>query len=156
MGRRRSRGGRSRPPTRRPGVTVALQNLHVQGRFPNFAFELRGGHAGRWVGKLQPREASQTYTIAIDYRLGDVPHVRVLSPTLHPKAPHVYPDGTLCLYWPEKWPWRRAELLAETIIPWAAVWLHYYELWLDTDKWLGPASPHGLVKSPNGDGPRDD
>lgn len=31
-------------------------------------------------------------------------------------------------------------LIAKTILPWTALWLYYYELWLDTGKWLGPSS----------------
>jgi hypothetical protein len=31
-------------------------------------------------------------------------------------------------------------LIATTLIPWTALWLYYYELWLDTGKWLGPSS----------------
>jgi len=31
-------------------------------------------------------------------------------------------------------------LIATTILPWTALWLYYYELWLDTGKWLGPSS----------------
>lgn len=69
-----------------------------------------------------------------------MPIVRVLSPALAPDAPHVYRGGELCLYWPKEWRWYGDELIAETIVPWTASWLFYYELWLDTGKWLGPSS----------------
>ena len=32
------------------------------------------------------------------------------------------------------------QLIANTIIPWTGSWLFFYELWLDTGKWLGPSS----------------
>ena len=51
-----------------------------------------------------------------------------------------YPDGSLCLYWPHEWWWRSDCIIAETIIPWTASWLYFYELWLDTGEWLGPSS----------------
>ena len=31
----------------------------------------------------------------------------------------------------------------ETIIPWTAEWLVFYELWQLTGEWYGAASPHG-------------
>lgn len=37
-------------------------------------------------------------------------------------------------------------MIAETIVPWTALWLLYYELWLETDEWLGPEAPHQAKK----------
>ncbi len=67
--------------------------------------------------------------------------------------PHLYADGSLCLYWPKEWRWSRKAIIAETILPWAANWLLYYELWLDTGEWLGPSShdPHKEPGDPDGD-----
>ena len=31
----------------------------------------------------------------------------------------------------------RKDLISDTIIPWVADWLLYYELWLATGEWLG-------------------
>jgi hypothetical protein len=31
----------------------------------------------------------------------------------------------------------------ETIIPWTAEWLVFYELWKISGKWMGPAALHG-------------
>lgn len=125
---------------------MALQDLHIRGRFPTFARRRNGAHSATWIGKLHPRETSPTYEVAIKYHIGGVPEVRVLSPQLHPCAPHLYEDGTLCLYWPEEWRWGRNAMIAETILPWTALWLYYYELWLDIGEWLGPSSAHGLRK----------
>lgn len=41
--------------------------------------------------------------------------------------------------------WTERACLANTIMPWAAMWLYYYEIWLVTDAWLGPSSPHGMA-----------
>jgi hypothetical protein len=122
-----------------PAISLALQQMHIQHRFPGFSFAWVAGE-GIWRGKLQPRDMSAVYELEIRYRLGNVPQVRVLSPALAPNAPHLYREGTLCLYWPREWVWRGNCLIAETILPWAALWLYYYELWLDTGKWLGPSS----------------
>jgi hypothetical protein len=76
--------------------------------------------------------------------------VRVIRPQVQPDAPHRYPDGSLCLYWFKDWRWGPKSLIHETILPWAALWLFYYELWLDTGKWLGPSShdPHPSLENP--------
>ncbi len=125
------------PPTQR--LNVAVQNLHIQSRFPGFRFHpTRGGAV--WHGVLQPRELSGAYTIELQYQLTTFPKVYVRKPSLVHHAPHVYPDGHLCLYWPREWRWQPNMLIAETILPWTALWLYYYELWLDTGKWLGPSS----------------
>jgi hypothetical protein len=134
MAKRRGR----RPQAVRPR-NLALQHLHIQHRFPTFAWRYHHGMA-LWHGTLQPRLTSPTYHIDIHYRLTSVPKVCVVSPPLAPQAPHLYSDGTLCLYWPVEWQWRSDTLIAETIIPWTAAWLYYYELWLDTGTWLGPSS----------------
>jgi len=116
-----------------------MQDLHVRQRFPGFSYKRVGGEV-TWRGSLQPRATSPAYWVEVKYRVGRVPKVRVLRPSLVAGAPHLYGDGTLCLYWPKEWVWRCHELIAETVIPWAALWLFFYELWLDTGEWLGPSS----------------
>lgn len=49
--------------------------------------------------------------------------------------PHVYDDGTLCLY--ERGEWNDNMFLADTIVPWASEWLAHYEIWLGHGKWYG-------------------
>lgn len=151
MERKRSKRRKHGYPRRSPGISVALQDLHIRGRFPTFTCRLNRGHSATWKGRIQPRETSPAYEVAIKYQIGMVPRVRVCWPPLHPRAPHVYGDGTLCLYWPEEWRWDRSTLIAETILPWTALWLYYYELWLDTGEWLGPSSLHGLRKGQEND-----
>lgn len=91
-------------------------------------------------GYLQPQFTSPRYLVKVVYKLKDIPRVWVVSPTLHRKAVHLYADKHLCLYWPKEWNWRSDQLIANTIIPWTGSWLFFYELWLDTGKWLGPSS----------------
>ena len=122
-------------------VTLAVQDLHIRRQFPGFSSILRNGRAV-WRGKLQPTEVSPVYTVEVRYQLEATPKVRVLSPVLPENAPHLYGDGSLCLYWPEEWRWQQDVILADTILPWTALWLYYYELWLDTGEWLAPSSPH--------------
>jgi hypothetical protein len=120
-------------------LTLALQSFHVRRRYPSFSYQRVGAEAV-WRGVLQPRAISPAYRVEVRYRIDGIPCVRVLWPAIGIEAPHRYSDGTLCLYWHEEWIWHPNELIAETIIPWTALWLYYYELWLDTGEWLGTSS----------------
>ena len=53
------------------------------------------------------------------------------------KVPHLYANSSLCLYYPEYQEWNYRDSWAETLIPWASLWLFYYEIWKDTGTWLG-------------------
>jgi hypothetical protein len=92
-------------------------------------------------GRIQPTEHSRSYRIEIRYAPWDSPEVRVVDPKIEfTKGAHMYHNDTLCLYdWREQ-PWQKNWHLHETIVPWAAEWLLYYELWLLTDKWLGKSA----------------
>ena len=73
--------------------------------------------------------------------------MRVLEPKIETdlKA-HMYRSGNLCLYdWREQ-PWQNAWHIHETIIPWTAEWLLFYEIFLLTGKWLGKAATHPTEK----------
>ncbi|RUW01269.1 hypothetical protein EOA46_33095 [Mesorhizobium sp. M1A.F.Ca.IN.022.05.2.1] len=101
--------------------------------------------SSRWVGRVRAQYC--WYTIEIRYRVGSMPEVRVLAPTLvrlpdneEGALPHVYPpadDPTLCLFDPRTGEWDASMPLAQTIIPWTLDWLSCYELWLMTGKWTG-------------------
>jgi hypothetical protein len=114
--------------------------------FPQFVYSpnRRGGLT--WSGALRPTQESPYYSIQVVHDLGRVPRVFVKSPKLDEEAPHRYPDGSLCLYWPNQWRWSPKEFIAETLMPWAALWLYYYEIWLFCGQWCGPSSPHGIPK----------
>jgi len=53
------------------------------------------------------------------------------------EVPHLYPNGSLCLYYPEYQERDYRDSWAETLIPWTSLWLFYYEIWKDTGNWLG-------------------
>lgn len=87
---------------------------------------------------------SREYEIRIDYRPGDVPKVFVEEPDLVSLAggrrlPHVYQKrpARLCLYLPRAREWSGWMRIDQTIVPWAALWLFYFEEWLDSDEWKG-------------------
>lgn len=93
-------------------------------------------------GELQPTDLSASYTVEVKQHGGRSPEVRVLSPTLCPgrdseAIPHMYSQERLCLYLPGANEWRPKDPIAFTILPWASLWLSFYELWHATGEWLG-------------------
>ena len=63
---------------------------------------------------------------------------------------HIYGDNikqNLCLYRPRKKQWDKSMLLSETAIPWAVEWLYFYEIWVNTGKWLGGGDHPSLKHS---------
>lgn len=98
-------------------------------------------------GNIQPSDTSATYRIDLVYKPWSAPEVRILTPEIKPERHlHFYKDGTLCLYdWREQ-PWQRHWHLTDTVIPWTAEWLLFYELFLLTGKWLGNSAAHGTSK----------
>lgn len=131
---------------RRP-LSLGLQIARMRRQFPGFRY-VRS--EGAWYGDLQPVEGAPHYRVKLSYVPGGVPKVWVQRPELVPEARtlHRYPDGSLCLYYPEDGDWHGGRYLAETIVPWAAEWLFFYEVWLiDPERrWRGPEAPHGSAK----------
>lgn len=101
-----------------------------------------------WIGSLQPSITSPIYTAKIVYRFAGwhskPPEVKIESPKIHSDAPHRYSDGSLCLYFPQDNDWSPSKFIAKTIVPWTALWLAFYEIWLDTDHWYGPEASHNV------------
>ena len=102
-----------------------------------------------WQGTVQPTAISHSYTIRLDYPLGELPKVSLLTPVAQAMAdevmpgriiPHVYSHNhpiQLCVYHPSKREWRRDMPLATTVVPWTIMWLSYFEDWVITDEWSG-------------------
>lgn len=130
-----------RPP--RPREKPVQQVGSVKRAFPQLRWRVTRAGGVEWSGTLQPTAESPHYRLRVLHEPNRVPRVWVVSPQPRPDVPHRYPDKhSLCLYWPKEWRWTPRESLADTIIPWAAFWLYYYELWLVSGEWLGPTSPH--------------
>jgi hypothetical protein len=101
------------------------------------------------VGTLQPSEDSPVYTVKLVILDKAAPKVFVSMPEIRADAPHRYDDGSLCLYDPRTYEghepeWTPADKVADTVLPWAAVWLHLYEIWCETGTWYGPEAPRDL------------
>lgn len=102
---------------------------------------------------VRPTSISREYRLRITYARNGAPMVFVLKPDLPELAnnrslPHVYSEQPtrLCLYLPGAQEWSDGQLIARTILPWAILWLYYFEHWLATDQWEG-GGEHPLNKS---------
>ena len=107
---------------------------------PHFSFQVGRDRTVTWSGTLQPNPSSDCYRIRVVYQRQGYPRVYVVDPALQPNAPHRWPDGSLCLFWPKEWRWSDSESIPSTIIAWAALWLEHYEVWKALKVWLGPSS----------------
>lgn len=98
-------------------------------------------------GRIQPTEQSPSYRVEIHYAPWNSPVVRVIEPRIdYTKGAHMYHNDTLCLFdWREQ-PWKKHWHLHQTIVPWTAEWLVFYELFLLTGKWHGKSAVHGHPK----------
>jgi hypothetical protein len=123
-----------------------VENLLIQERFPFLTTRMVGNKL-ICRGRIQPTATSTTYRIEVCYEPWSAPEVRILEPDIKSESKlHFCKDGTLCLYdWREQ-PWQKRWKLAETVIPWAAEWLLFYEIYLLTGKWVGASSAHGDAK----------
>lgn len=131
------------PRTYRP-LTAAQQYLALQNS------SICSGHGslsrGRvvWEFDAQPTPLSRIYRLRITYRQDDTPQVFVVDPDLIVLAgdrslPHVYRQKPtrLCLYLPGAAEWLPTMRIADTIVPWAILWLFYFEEWLLSSDWKG-------------------
>ena len=102
--------------------------------------------AGRlvWRFRAAPTPLSREYSLCIDYRQGKTPRVFVEEPDLLVLAegrrlPHVYEQKPcrLCLYLPNSGEWGAWMRIDQTIVPWALLWLFYFEEWISSNQWKG-------------------
>ena len=111
-----------------------------------------------WRWEVKPSPLSMTYTIKLVYRLGSFPKVYVVSPkpltlaTGKTSLPHVYDTGEqqICLYYNDEdkeKEWSPDKIIANTIVPWIAEWLYFYEIWLYTGEWTGGGIHGGKIEN---------
>jgi hypothetical protein len=97
-----------------------------------------------WTWRVAPSALGRLYTLRVVFKEGGFPKVFVEQPDLVAlvagrKIPHVYSESPvkLCLYLPGSGEWHGGLLIANTIVPWAALWLYFFEEWLVSDDWKG-------------------
>lgn len=97
-----------------------------------------------WEFEIRPTPLGRIYTMRLKYRRHGTPDVFVVAPDLNSLAegrrlPHVYSNKPvrLCLHYPKHEEWSPGHSIADTIVPWAYLWLAYFEDWLLSDEWKG-------------------
>jgi hypothetical protein len=97
-----------------------------------------------WSFSIAPTPLSRWYGARIEYGQGDSPQVLIDDPDLTVLAdgrrlPHVYQQSPtrLCLFLPGSGEWGAWMRLDQTIVPWTALWLLYFEEWLFSREWAG-------------------
>lgn len=131
-------------------IPLTVQGVRLRTALPGSTFRFERWGSGRskkrrsliWEGLIQPSELSDSYKVRIIYSEATSPKVFVVDPKPSPpagkKLPHIYSDGSLCLYDPKiDGPWNRSWAISDTILPWAAEWLLHYELWKVAGVWTG-------------------
>lgn len=94
-------------------------------------------------GTFSSPKLTTNYEVEIKFNYPSVPRVYIVQPKIlyDPKI-HMYPDNSLCLYYPKDNSYKSSDLLYETIIPWTSEWLIFYELFKFKGKWLGKYKRH--------------
>jgi hypothetical protein len=97
-----------------------------------------------WFWVARPTPISREYKLRLQLARSGYPTVVVEYPNLDELAmgraiPHVYNQkaGRLCLYLPGTGEWRPDKALSNTIIPWASLWLFFFEEWMFSGEWRG-------------------
>ena len=131
-------------------VPIPVQARYLAEEFPNGEVKSQSLRRLKWEMNIVPTPNSSSYRIRIDYTIGASPKIYVVEPAELKKAqgeillPHVFDTEKqqLCLFYGRIGEWNSSMLLSRTIVPWAAEWLYYYELWVITGEWLGGGIGH--------------
>lgn len=131
-------------------IPLHIQKYLIEQKNPSFSCSITK-NVLRCEGHIQPTWISYKYKIRINLKLGYHPEVYVIEPKLvckegMRKIPHTYPGNKLCLYFPKANEWSGRMRIIDTILPWTAEWLVFYEVWQATDEWLGGGIDHQGMK----------
>jgi len=125
-------------------LSTAHQMLHLKKVCPSGYGAFNRGRGLIWRYETQPTPISRNYKIRVEYQLNKPPSIFIDTPNLRElvgvnKIPHLYSQERqkLCLYKPGKGEWSSEMLLALTVLPWAELWLFYFEEWLLSGEWKG-------------------
>lgn len=142
------------PRLRRP--TLDQELFALKQRTGGVVEQYRRGKGFRFVFVAQPSPLGREYQVLIDR--WDITRVYVLEPDLNVLAegrtiPHIYstvhdkwnPSAVcLCLYHPDRGERRTGMFIADTLVPWAILWLYFFESWLATNAWEGGGEHPGV------------
>jgi hypothetical protein len=129
---------------RRKPLTAAQQFVNLRGNPVCRGCGVLGVRRFTWRYSATPLPLSRIYDIRIEFEEGGRPEIFVDGPDLHMlsggrRVPHLYRQKPpkLCLYFPKAYEWQSWMRLDQTVVPWATLWLFYFEEWLGSDDWKG-------------------
>jgi hypothetical protein len=142
-----------------PFIGIGEQYLAFKRYCPATVVIIDNDKTVQWEGTIQPTPISREYRVVVKYTLSHPPICIVKDPDISAlaegrKIPHTYRNHTgikgtqLCLYLPaikrknKVSEWQPTMFLANTILPWASIWLLYFEFWLSSDVWDGGGVEH--------------
>ena len=100
-----------------------------------------------WSGTLTTR-TGRAYDVRIQYP-PNFPYIPPRAYVVNPKikeSRHIYKDGHLCLFHKDDKVWQN-QTTAATVVSWTALWLHCYEVWLETGEWPRPERDQVVVQT---------
>ena len=132
--------------------SIAEQIANLKSKHPLFHTIFTSPISLKVNGQIRPTSRSSMYNFVIKYNLATGPQTRIVVPQLRKNdsggdIPHLYPNGSLCLYRPKYQEFTRTDFLSDTIIPWTSLWLYYYEQWHITGNWLGGGEHPEILNS---------
>ena len=125
-------------------LELMKQSRDVEANYDNVKILFKNGKCSV-VLELKPTYYSKKYTVSCDAQVGlETVNIFVRKPDIiqmgkkeNIHVPHTYSDGSLCLFYPKMGEWWYTYKWSETLIPWTSLWLYYYEIWVQTGKWIG-------------------
>lgn len=129
---------------KQPGYTLIDQQIALMQSYPDASCYIHRSTL-TWEGSIRPSPLSRFYRVTITYKVGKRPLVTVGGDELpgldRSDFPHWFSIDrrnktvNICLHLPHEFD--ASQLISECIIPWAAEWLYFYEIWLATGEWCG-------------------
>ncbi|WP_229368347.1 hypothetical protein [Telluribacter humicola] len=102
---------------------------------------------------MKPTDDSPIYRLRLEYSVWGKPAMYIEEPEIIPSALiHIYKEGNLCLYYPKETPWKDHFHMKDTMLPWTAEWLVFYELYKLYGVWLGKSASHEDQEKSESDG----
>lgn len=120
-----------------------LQFLHIRRLFPNARLCRSDGNV---ITFTVVTKIGNSYRAQVEISTSNSVRVCIRDHDFPEGTPHLYPDGSLCLYHPSQYRWKCSELLVHSIIPLTCLWLHCYDIWVATGVWFGDEYPHQATK----------
>jgi hypothetical protein len=101
-------------------------------------------------GMFKPTDDTDKYRVKIICESDKSPQIIILEPRIEVTEKegfniHIYPNGSLCLFYPKEFEWTNNTTVAENLIPWINEWILYYEIYkLNGGKWEGIEAPNHI------------